>query len=180
MALGWGSPLPGQGRGGDKGPKWTTHGPSRGLSAPSWSGWAGWRPSWLLRAAHHPPKLKLNCRGAGQARRVRPAGVCSRAVNLHRGLLPGAPPPSWPTSLSEHLLIRPCGSGSGRLVGAPVDGALGQLTTRSPVLGLQHHRPRLCHLRSPTCLPCPLTPRVWGHVPSPPTTTQKGGALPGQ
>lgn len=94
----------GQGRGGDKGPEWTTQGPSRGLSAPSWSGWAGWGPSWLLRAAHHPPRRKLNCRGAGQARRVGPARVCSGAVSLYQGPFPGAPPahPGPPASWNTY------------------------------------------------------------------------------
>ena len=163
-------------------------GARRGLSAPSWSGWAGWGPSWLLRAAHHLLGCTLNCRALGSL-------AVSGKVGLGRGLLrfrkltpgtvsQGPTCPSCPTSLLEHLPVSRYGNTSGCLVGGgcgghPVDGALGRLTTHSPVLGLQHHRPRLCSPSSPTCLPCPLTRRVQGRVPHPsPPCRREGVAWP--
>lgn len=94
-----------------------TRGPSCGLSAPSWSGWAGWGPSWLQRAAHHKPGLKLNCRVLG-----RPGGPGQPGSARCRELIPGtvsreATRPSWPISLLEHLVWWYSSAPLGRLVG---------------------------------------------------------------
>ena len=126
----------------------------------------------------------MNCRALGSL-------AVSGKVGLGRGLLrcrkltpgtvfQGPTCPSCPTSLLEHLPVSRYDNTSGRLVGGgcggrPVDGTLGRLTTHSPVLGLQHHRPRLCNPSSPTCLPCPLTRRVQGRVPHPSPPCRREG-----
>lgn len=109
-------------------------GARRGLSAPSWSGWAGWGPSWLLRAAHHPPGRTLNCRALGSLAVSGKVGLgwgLLRCRELTLGTVSRGPAClSCPTSLLEHLLVSRYGSTSGRVVGGgcggrPVDGALG-------------------------------------------------------
>lgn len=182
MSLGWGPPSPGQGRGGGKGPNGPRREPSCGLSAPSWSGWAGWGPGWLQRAAHHKPGLKLNCRVLG-----RPGGSGQPGVTLLgcRELIPGthrgSTRPSWPISLLEHLVW---------WYSAPLDAwsaaVGGSLWTGSGAADHLQPCPRPPAPASPSATRGPhvpalpsLTPRVWGRVPSAPTTV-KGRVLPGQ
>lgn len=55
--------------------------------------WLGWVGSELAPEGCPPQTgAQAELQGAGQARRVGPARVCSGAVNLYRGLFPGAPP----------------------------------------------------------------------------------------